>query len=344
MDIVNRVVSIKQLILDPNNLRLDYEVVNDDYAENDFLSLQEETLEKLESENIDDLRESILENGFIEIDRIVVKKSKIPSDSSPFYIVVEGNRRTAALKGLYNDFINGYIDVNEELEEQFSSINVCCINSDDEDKIASLSASLMGIRHVSGPKGWKGIQSAKLIYQLREKKREFKEIASLLGIEEKDAIRRYEGFLAFVQMKKDPSYSHKCQSNHYALLLEFLSNKTSRTWLQWDGKVFNKKDNIHIVYDHLIKEPAQKRAEINNTSDARLFNRHLEIHQQQIENKVKLSSLPDLPKTSESKIKHVDRFTSFINNIEEDDITEDLEASLNDLKDSLDNLITAEEG
>lgn len=74
--LTDETVTIKQLLLDPNNLRLDYDIVQDEIPELCFLNVQEETLDKLENENIDDLRESILSNGFIEVDRIVVREAK----------------------------------------------------------------------------------------------------------------------------------------------------------------------------------------------------------------------------------------------------------------------------
>ncbi len=340
MNIINKVVSIKQLVLDPNNLRLDYELVEEEYKEEQFLGLQEKTLERLENENVDELRESILSNGFLEIDRIVVKKStKLADDDNvPYYIVIEGNRRTAALKGLYDDYINSNINVSESLQAQFESINVCCIDSNDAFEVESLSASLMGIRHVSGPKQWKGIQSAKLIAQLRDKGREFDEIAALLSISPKDTIRRYQGYLAFIQMKKDPVYGRRCRSNHYALLLESLSNNKAKAWLGWNGEIFENTHHLHIIYEHLVtSESDPYKPEISNTTTARQFNRHLEIEEDRtrLENNELLSSLPDLPKSTESKINHIKRFISFVNNIPYEDLYGDLAEQLNELQSEL---------
>lgn len=332
MDIINKNISVKQLLLDPNNFRLDYNVTQDEIDESQFLSEQSSTLEKLEEENVEELRQSILENGFIEIDRIVVKNSALLNGDLPYYIVVEGNRRTAALQTIYDDYLKGRIQVTNELKAQFEGVNVCLINSKDSQKILTLSASLMGIRHVSGPKKWKGVQAAKLIDQLRKHGKTFKDIGHLLSIEEDDARRRHDGFLAFCQMKKDPTFGAKCNYNHYALLLEFIPNKHSREWLKWNGSEFSNADTKLVLYQHLSKEEGQRRAEINNTAEARAFNRYLAIPEYSIKlasGKVRMSDLPDLPKNHSSKIAYISKFNSFLNNLDEDttaliDINEEL--------------------
>ncbi|MEZ9049504.1 ParB N-terminal domain-containing protein [Vibrio sp. 10N.247.311.64] len=344
MDIENRVVTIKQLLLDPNNLRLDVALTETAIPEEDYLLHQSDTLERLEYENIDELRESILNNGFIEVDRIVVKEVDTISSKQKLYIVIEGNRRTAALKGLYNDYLDGTIDIDDELKLQFSNINVCCITTKDPDKISTLSASLMGIRHVSGPKKWQGVQSAKLVYQLYKQSRAFPEIASLLGISPSDAERRYEGYLAFLQMKE--CRPEGTLTKHYALLLEFLSNKISRTWLGWNGLAFSNEDTYEVLFDHLLPAKEKIRAEINNPADARTFNRHLEIpeHSDLLKSKTEtLSSLPDLPRSNKSKITHINRFISFINNIPNEDIDSALEDSLKDIISSVNSKLNGDD-
>lgn len=332
--LTDETVTIKQLLLDPNNLRLDYDIVQDEIPELNFLNAQGRTLEKLENENIDDLRESILSNGFIEVDRIVVREAKELNEehkpSRPYYVVVEGNRRTAALMGLYDDYKNGLIQVNDLLKNKFSSINVCCIDDTDDDSALDASASLMGIRHVSGPKQWKGIQSAKLIAQLYSKGRSFREISDLLGIDERDAKRRYEGYMAFVQMRKEKGAD--CKSNHYALLLEFISNKTARDWLGWKEDHFSNKDNLNILYNHLLKINGNK-PQITNTTLARDFNRHLAIpsHKHQLESGDVLSNLPELAVDIDKKINHINRFITFVNNLHTDEISNDVSEKLSEL-------------
>lgn len=349
MDIINKSVSVNQLLLDPNNFRLDYEITEEHIDEELFLDKQACTLEKLEEENIEELRQSILENGFIEIDRIVVKNStklKGP-DNLPYYIVIEGNRRTAALKTLYDDYLKRRISVPEELKKQFEAVNVCLINSNDEEKVLTLSASLMGIRHVSGPKKWKGVQAAKLIDQLHRYGKNFKEIGHLLGIDSSDAKRRYEGFLAFLQMKNDKRFGNKCTYNHYALLLEFISNRHSKEWLDWNEERFQNDRHTAYLYEHLTKQDNEKRPEIKNPGDARTFNRYLAKpeYARKLSEGAKMSELPELPKDDSGKVSYISKFNTFLNNMSDDDseLSENVEQALSETSRALEGLLKNQE-
>ena len=57
-------------------------------------SAQKETMRLLKAESLSELIKSIKSNGFLPIERIVVS----PHGEDGFYLVIEGNRRVAALK------------------------------------------------------------------------------------------------------------------------------------------------------------------------------------------------------------------------------------------------------
>jgi hypothetical protein len=139
----------------------------------------------------------------------------------------------------------------------------------------------MGIRHVSGPKKWPGIQSAKLIYDLKIKGKKLSQVAALLGISSMDANRRLRGFLAYKQMKEDSDFKSLVRTNHYTLLLEFLPMRSSigKDWLGWDENKleFTNSGNRKRLYKALTKPMENKRPEISNPDDARLFLKALSI-------------------------------------------------------------------
>lgn len=315
MKLVNLRLPLSQLLLDPNNYRLDYGAAASPIPDSEIVSLQEETQDRLEKERLGDLRDSILENGFLEIDRIVVRR--LDMDQSPEeYVVVEGNRRTAALKGLLRDHLDGIVDLPAELINKTSSLNVVCIDASAEDtRVAA--AGLMGIRHVSGPKRWTGYQSARLIAELYEGGKTLSEIASLLGISSQDAGRRLRGFAAFVQMRNDPKYGSQVQTKHYALLLEFLApRKCGRKWLKWNDEVrrFTNVQNLGRLYSALV--PGQTGStEISNPGDAREFLAFLASprHRALIEDDVKLEDLPPLdPAGSKTSLQRLCDFRVFL--------------------------------
>lgn len=226
-------VSLQQLILDPNNYRLFGEKSGSFVPDNDADSVQKEVLSKLEEQRLGELKDSIKNNGFLEMERIVVRlldtsDNKLETDPrKKKYLVVEGNRRTAALKVLAPD-------ASGELKAKLQKINVILIEGSKEE-IKKYSATLMGIRHVSGPKKWDGFQSAKLINDLYINGNSFTNIAEILGITNREAGRRYRGYQAFEQMRLNAKYGNKVEPRHYGLLLEFLSpSKEGKSWLEWN--------------------------------------------------------------------------------------------------------------
>nr|MDE6491152.1 ParB N-terminal domain-containing protein [Muribaculaceae bacterium] len=94
---------LNRLLLDPNNYRfidrLEYKPVSDDQI--DDFRIQQRSAEFLKgknNENIEDLINSFKTNGILRQDPIQVR----PLGDN--YVVIEGNRRTATLKFLYEQY------------------------------------------------------------------------------------------------------------------------------------------------------------------------------------------------------------------------------------------------
>jgi len=311
-------VSLNQLLLDPNNYRLDHDSVPSVCTDVQINTQekQEETQALLEKEKIGELRESMLENGFLEMDRIVVRRLE---GNDTKYVVVEGNRRTAAFKGLISDHREGIRSIPEHLIDSARAINVVCIEGEKAD-VNRYSSALMGIRHVSGPKRWSGYQSARLINDRIEEGDSLTTVGSLLGISAIEAGRRQRGYKAFIQMKKDKVYGKKCTKNHYTLLLEFLgATQPGREWLGWDEKekVFTNKKNRDRLYSALIKKD-DKRAEISNPTEARQFQKFLSSkeHRKMIENRMVIQDLPPLSQDGLSRQKQIKDFLYLLDNVD----------------------------
>src|ERR1700741_2668658 len=102
-------VKLENLFLDPNNYRLrSYS----DYTEVDQKSITKSaipfrTLNMISGSNnikINDLIESLKANGLLKVDNILVRRY----EDTDNYIVVEGNRRIAALKRLKEQSEKGF--------------------------------------------------------------------------------------------------------------------------------------------------------------------------------------------------------------------------------------------
>lgn len=266
-------VSLDLLLLDPDNYRVAKK------AEDHVSSLQEihqsqpEILKSLKKQKLADLKDSILKNGFLTVDRIVVKQLE---DGN--YLVIEGNRRVAAFKSIISDYKNGYLDTDiGQLRQQAMAISAVLVKGSPEE-IQDYSNALMGIRHVSGAKKWHGWQSAKLVNNMYEKGHSLTDIGLMLGISAIDAGRRMRGYKAFQQLEKDPNWGNKKETHHYGLLLEFLApNKKAKTWLGWSDstKTFGHKKQLYRVYRAITKD-IDGNYEVRNIDDAREFIKRLE--------------------------------------------------------------------
>ena len=312
-------LGLGQLMLDPNNYRLntgeDWKKVTDDQ----IVDCQQETQEKLIKENISDLETSIFENGFLEVDKIVVKELSNLTNPTNLkkYLVIEGNRRTAAFKSLINEYYNKNDESFDEafpivLREKYKCINVILVEGSDEE-VEDYSQRLMGIRHVSGPRQWGGYQSAKLIHDMSDQG--YEQIGTFLGMRPAEAKRRHEAYLAMQQMKSNPKYASRANPNLFSLFSEIVgSNKYFKEdWLGWneETKEFGKQKNVNRVYDAILPDENGNK-EINNPSKLRFFVKCVNIPEvrEQIEKNVRLSDI-DHDFDVEERIKKIRRFITF---------------------------------
>jgi AAA15 family ATPase/GTPase len=219
---------IKNLYLDPNNYRFidnhDYKKV-DDY-EIKSQRVQQRTFNLLAGknfENISDLIKSFKANRILK-DSIQVKELK---DGG--LLVVEGNRRTAALKKLYRDFIESK-DVGKLKESDFKSLEVVLIT--DENPVEHLIT--MGIHHISGKRKWSPINQAQLIKDLLEVHQlSESEICESLAIT-KHNLRRNLRTLALIDRYKESDFGDQFESSMYSVFEETIKNTKMKAWLNWN--------------------------------------------------------------------------------------------------------------
>lgn len=342
MELIDKNLKLSQLLLDPNNYRLDYERDVDKVEDDKVVAMQDETQDRLEKERLGELRESIVDNGFLEMDRIVVRRLK-SFDKSDLFVVVEGNRRTAALKGLVEDYYSGFVDLPQSLLDKTNSIGVVCIEGDD-DEIEDFAATLMGIRHVSGPKKWTGYQSARLIDDLFQDGKSLGEIGSLLGITAKDAGRRMRGYRAFLQMRGDKDFRDFSEKNHYTLFLEFLSpSRGGREWLDWDedGYRFRDSKNLRRLYSAITSGDGE-RPEINSPTDARDFLKHLRSkkHRKLIEKGIKLIDLPPFNLVTHDRLKELNKIYELFVDLKDEQLSTEEMNFLNKIYGEIDSLLS----
>lgn len=159
-ELVEIVVSPEQLLLDPNNPRLfDRPIERRDISVEEILrdTTQESLLKEISKQRhgLDDLIYSIQSQGFVDLDALLVK----PLEGTDKYLVMEGNRRTAAIITILRSS-----DVHESVKDGLKLLAVKELHlepGEDEDEEVE---RIIAMRHLSGPREWTPIARASAIY------------------------------------------------------------------------------------------------------------------------------------------------------------------------------------
>jgi len=226
--------SIQNLLLDPNNYRFldqeDYQVVSEKrYPE---ATVQEKAYRFLKGRRYEDLqalKESILTNGYVPLEQLIVRPYGNKGD---LFVVIEGNRRVAAIRWILEDEKSG-VDVSKELITSFDDLPIVTIDINDPENKDAVPV-LMGIRHVSGIRPWGAYQQAKLIAQLVEDfGLSLQDTAERLAMSVQEANRRRRAYKALEQMRKDESFQQLADPELYYKFHEAVGIPEVRNWLGW---------------------------------------------------------------------------------------------------------------
>ncbi|HRH40379.1 MAG TPA: ParB/Srx family N-terminal domain-containing protein [Pyrinomonadaceae bacterium] len=246
------VIEFEQLYLDPNNLRF----TNFDGNRRVPLtrikeeSVQKVTLEKLKAEEfqVKALRDSIVELGFLPIDRIVV--SKIDEKS---YLVVEGNRRLAALKWIIELIKEGIVE--EDVKKSFERIPVNILNPESDTEGNRL--KIQGIRHISEIRPWGTYQKAVLIKSMIEgEKLSPQDVANAIGYRTTEVNRIYQAYKLLEQMMDDPDYGEFAKPDLISFFYEAVGRNPLKAFFGYDKDTFKfeNEDNYKLFYKWIIKD------------------------------------------------------------------------------------------
>lgn len=218
--------ALKNLYLDPNNYRF---VDKNDYAACDDEKVSEKNVQHRTSEllkgknntNINDLIFSFKQNGYVPVDQIQVRKI-----GHQKYLVIEGNRRVAALKALeamYNDSQ----DIGKLDPSIFKKVPVVDYEGNDP----AMFKVLMGLKHISGNKKWPAINQAKLLSSLYEEHNMSEEdIYKSLGIS-KIEMRTTRRTLSLIKRYEESDFGDQFSSDKYSTFREIIKNPKIKDWL-----------------------------------------------------------------------------------------------------------------
>ena len=258
MDTKQLEVEPERLLLDPNNYRFhdlsSYKPVSNPsrYAETGVQARALQLLQTTASFELGSLRDSILSNGFVPLEQIVVEHFDGDGTTDRF-LVLEGNRRVAAVKTLLEDHEGGAVDIGDRVMGTMTKLPVIVVTGSSEER-RSYKQTLMAIRHVSGIREWGPYQQAKLVVELYENEEEsFGAVAQRIGISSREVARRYRASKALQQMEEDDEFGEYALPKLYSFFHEAVSQPKVREWLDFSDETFSAKnaDSRRAFYELL---------------------------------------------------------------------------------------------
>ena len=231
-------VTPEQLLLDPNNYRFmdlpKYKRIPNKakYGESNAQKKAQDALESNPQFALQALKDSLAANGLIPFEQIVVEEYD-KSKSRRRYLVIEGNRRVAAIKSLLEEEASGTISIDEDKIASLRKFEVVELQGDENER-ETKKQILMAIRHVAGIRVWGPYQQAKLIAELYEcEQRPLNEVGSIIGIKPLEVARRYRAYKALQQMEEHPEYREFAKPDLYSVFHEIVSSPDVRKWIGW---------------------------------------------------------------------------------------------------------------
>lgn len=242
-------VDIDNLYLDPENPRLAYHRTPREHERAMQDSVQDDIIDTLYDGSfaMDEIEESIRYNGYVGTDVIVVRPvSDEPEDETDDrnYVVVEGNRRLAAIKRLLNKYEENTPPELEDRIEELQRLEVLVADLDELDDPETDLAILQGLRHISGTKEWGPYQQARVIEQLHDRGLDLNEIESRLGLSTTMVKRYRRAYGAVIQFKEDDEYGEQWNPNLFSFFEEAIKRPDVREWLEWDDDSYTFSNNI----------------------------------------------------------------------------------------------------
>jgi len=184
---------VSELHFDRENPRLVEYGIKPNTAENDILTILWEAMD------VEELVLSIASSGYFPHEPLIVCEERGK------HVVLEGNRRLAALKVLSVDGLataNGWKvpEISDELRDSILEVPVIF-----EDRESSW--KYLGFKHVNGPTKWTSFAKAKYIAQVhRDYGVSLEDIARQIGDGHKTVQRLYRGLMVLEQAEQSGAY------------------------------------------------------------------------------------------------------------------------------------------
>lgn len=244
-------VSLARLYLDPNNFRfLDNAGYRPVEPEEVFSAdVQRRTTAFIlgrNQEQVRDLIASIKENGWLDIDPILVQA---PNKSR--YVVIEGNRRVATLKHLQRRHEEESIDLRHLNPAFFSQVPVVIHDANERQHMV-----MMGLHHITGKRRWPAVNRALAMKQLLQHfDGDSGAVCRALGVGNREFSLSMKA-LALVEKYKESDYGDQFRSDQFNLFREVLSRPVMHEWLDWNDEecIAGNQANLSRLFSWISKE------------------------------------------------------------------------------------------
>lgn len=259
-DLEEKSIQFDDIYLDPNNPRFYTEKTLNDVPDKKIIETRVQTRAEnnIYSHGIEELYNNILRNGFLPLDRIVVR----PIDGvAGKYVVVEGNRRLAALRLLRSRIADAEVAedgmTDKDLERLQASTDDLLVLVYRGDIGHDISWLLQGVRHISGIRPWQPAQRARLVAdQVDGQNLGFSEAGQKFGLSAQAVGRLYRSYKALEQMRQDDEFQRKARNDYFSLFEEAYRNRHVREWLNWNDNnhKYENLDNLQQFYSWITPD------------------------------------------------------------------------------------------
>ena len=231
---ISRTIEYKDaddLFLDPTNPRLGREITSGTGVQ------QSRVLELMQDWNLEELALSFRESGFWPQEALLVVQEQLYGHAA--LVVVEGNRRLAALK-LLRTALSGQpsarrwqeialgLNTHDILFTQVPTLRV-----DSRSEIAAF----LGFRHVTGIMEWRPAEKAEYIAKLIELNHlSYDEVRRKIGSKAETVRRNYASYRVLLQMEEQGDISVKQVEKRFSVLFLSLRTVGVQSYLQIDIK------------------------------------------------------------------------------------------------------------
>jgi hypothetical protein len=230
-------IPVDLIHLDPNNPRLvrspasgnNGDRVSDEVAVD--AGVQSDLLDQLRrEEEVQALVTRIRQVGFVPIDRIVVRRLAGKPDE---YLVLEGNRRIAALKAIRGNRAQ-FLSLPRRIQESIDTIQVLLYAGDDPE----VAWHIQGFRNVGGGiRDWKPLQKARYIVDLMTRQSmTATQVAEITGLSAQAVNKFVRSFYGYTQALTDEEWGD-LEPSDFAIFNEAVfarRNSPLWTWLEWN--------------------------------------------------------------------------------------------------------------